>query len=62
MLFDTYLPTYAGLLLSLLMIFFGQAFRVNWKNKKNNWVLKAWVYGLISSISFFIIVLVPLDL
>jgi hypothetical protein len=43
------------------MIFFGQAFRINWKNKKNMWILKAWIYGLLSSTSFFILILVPLD-
>tara|TARA_B100000780_G_scaffold245861_1_gene190101 strand:+ start:150 stop:284 length:135 start_codon:yes stop_codon:yes gene_type:complete len=44
------------------MIFFGRAFRENWKNKNDGWLLKAWVYGLISSTSFFIIALVPLDI
>ncbi len=62
MLPDIYLPSYVGLILSLLMIFSGQAFRINWKNKKNRWVLKAWIYGLLSSTSFFILVLIPLDL
>jgi multisubunit Na+/H+ antiporter MnhB subunit len=62
MLPDIYLPSYVGLILSLSMIFSGQAFRINWKNKKNRWVLKAWVYGLLSSISFFILILVPLDI
>jgi|CoawatStandDraft_6_1074263.scaffolds.fasta_scaffold04313_4 sterol desaturase/sphingolipid hydroxylase (fatty acid hydroxylase superfamily) len=62
MLPDINLPSYAGLILSLLMIFSGQAFRMNWKNKKNRWVLKAWIYGLLSSTSFFILVLVPFDM
>tara|TARA_B100000768_G_scaffold78874_1_gene75002 strand:+ start:322 stop:456 length:135 start_codon:yes stop_codon:yes gene_type:complete len=43
------------------MIFFGQAFRANWKNKNDKWVLKAWIYGLISSSSFIVLALVPLD-
>ena len=62
MLSDIYLPQYTGLILIILMVFFGRAFRENWKKKKNKWVLKAWIYGLISSSSFFIIALVPLDL
>ena len=62
MLPDIYLPSYIGLLLSLSMIIFGQAFRVNWKNKKNKWIFKAWIYGLLSSVSFFILVLVPFDM
>ena len=62
MLPDIYLPSYFGLILLLLMIFSGQAFRINWKNKKNGWILKSWVYGLLSSTSFFILVLVPFDI
>lgn len=62
MLPDITLPSYFGLILSLLMIFSGQAFRINWKNKKNRWVLKSWIYGLLCSASFFILVLIPLDL
>ncbi|MDA7545962.1 hypothetical protein N8870_03915 [Alphaproteobacteria bacterium] len=48
----------------VLMIFFGKAFRENWKMKNtvvsNSWLFKSWVFGLLSSISFFIIVLVPM--
>tara|TARA_B110000285_G_C14951786_1_gene527163 strand:- start:687 stop:875 length:189 start_codon:yes stop_codon:yes gene_type:complete len=61
MLLNNYLPSYIGLILVILMIFFGQAFRTNWKNKNDKWVLKAWIYGLISSSSFIVIALVPLD-
>jgi hypothetical protein len=46
------------------MIFFGKAFRENWKMKNtvvsNSWLFKSWFFGLLSSISFFIIVLVPM--
>ena len=53
-----------GLALLVLMILFGKAFRENWKMKDINtvkaWLIKAWIYGLLSSISFFIIVLVPM--
>ena len=53
-----------GLILLVLMVFFGKAFRENWKMKNtvisNSWLLKSWVFGLLSSISFFIIVLVPM--
>jgi hypothetical protein len=62
MLPDIYIPSYIGLILLLSMIFSGQAFRINWKNKKNGWVLKSWIYGLLSSTSFFILVLVPFDM
>ena len=61
MLLNNYLPSYLGLILVILMIFFGQAFRANWKNKNDKWVLKAWIYGLISSSSFIVLALVPLD-
>ena len=53
-----------GLTLLILMVLFGKAFRENWKMKDINtvqaWLIKAWIYGLLSSISFFIIVLVPM--
>ena len=53
-----------GLALLILMVIFGKAFRENWKMKDINtvkaWLIKAWIYGLLSSISFFIIVLVPM--
>ena len=53
-----------GLALLILMIFFGKAFRENWKMKDTKtvkaWLIKAWIYGLLSSISFFIIVLIPM--
>ena len=53
-----------GLFLLILMVFFGKAFRENWKKKNtlisNSWLIKAWTFGLLSSVSFFIIVLVPM--
>jgi hypothetical protein len=58
---NNYLPSYVGLILIIVMIFFGQAFRENWKNKNDGWLLKAWIYGLISFFSFFTIALVPLE-
>jgi hypothetical protein len=42
------------------MIIFGKLFRENWKNKNGKWVIKSWVYGLISAISFFVMVTVPM--
>jgi len=62
MLPDIYLSSHIGLILLLSMVFSGQAFRINWKNKKDRWILKSWIYGLLSSISFFILVLVPFDM
>jgi hypothetical protein len=57
-----YSSSYAGLLLVLLMIFFGRAFRENWKAKEKNWILKSWIYGLISAASFFGIIFIPFDM
>tara|TARA_B100000482_G_C12578557_1_gene286896 strand:- start:316 stop:504 length:189 start_codon:yes stop_codon:yes gene_type:complete len=62
MFFDIHLPSYTGLVLVLAMIFFGHAFRKNWKNKKIGWTLKAWIFGLLSAISFFLLVLLPLNI
>jgi len=52
--------SFEGLLLLLLMIIFGKFFRENWKKKKKNWVIKSWIYGLISSISFFLMISLPM--
>ena len=53
-----------GLILLISMVFFGKAFRENWKLKDKKkikpWIVKAWIFGLLSSISFFVIVLVPM--
>lgn len=57
-----YLPSYAGLFLVLLMIFFGRAFRENWKTKENNWILKSWFYGVFAAASFFGIIFIPFDM
>ncbi len=54
-----YLPSYADLLLILLMIFFGRAFRENWKAKEKNWILKSWIYGVISAATFFGLIFNP---
>ena len=62
MLTDIYLPSYVGLILFLLMIFSGQAFRLNWKDKRNSWILKAWIYGVVSSTSFFILILASYEI
>ena len=56
------LPPYVGLFLILLMIFFGRAFRENWKAKEKNWILKSWIYGAFSAVSFFGIVFIPFDM
>ena len=52
--------SFEGLLLLLSMIIFGKFFRENWKNKKKNWIIRSWIYGLISSISFFLMVSLPM--
>ena len=52
--------SFEGLLLLLSMIIFGKFFKENWKNKKKNWVIRSWVFGLISSISFFLMVSMPM--
>ena len=51
---------FEGLILLIIVVFFGQSFRENWKKKKEGWIFKSWIFGLISSIAFFIIILVPM--
>ena len=50
-----------SLILLIIFIIFGRLFIVNWKNKKEGWQSKAWVYGIIALISFLILAFLPLD-
>ena len=51
-----------GLILLIILIFSGRGFRENWiKKGKKNWIFKSWLYGLISSVSFLILVLIPMS-
>ena len=56
--FFSYSPSYA-LILLIIFIIFGRLFIVNWKNKKEGWQLKAWIYGNISLISFLLLAFLP---
>lgn len=60
--FNLYITPTTSLILILFTIFFGQVFRKNWKDKKNNWVLKSWIYGVVSSTSFFILILASYEI
>jgi hypothetical protein len=51
-----------GIILLLIMIFCGRAFRENWKVQTTGWLSKAWVYGLAAFVSFLIIALIPLQM
>ena len=50
-----------ALFLLIIFIVFGRSFIINLKNKKNDWKRKAWLNGIVSSISFIILVFMPLD-
>jgi hypothetical protein len=50
----------AGIVLLLVMILSGRAFRQNWKAQAVGWQKRAWIYGLPSAISFLTLALVPL--
>ena len=56
----SYSPSKA-LILLIIFIVFGRLFIVNWKNKKKGWRTKAWINGIITLISFFILAFFPLD-
>ena len=45
-----------GIILLLILIFAGKAFRENWINKEKPWVLKSWIYGILSAVCFFVLV------
>ena len=45
-----------GIILLLILIFAGKAFRENWKQQERPWILKSWIYGTLSAVSFLILV------
>ena len=61
MFFDFSYSPFEGFCLLLSMIIFGKLFKENWINKNGKWVVKSWIYGLISSLSFFVMVLLPMN-
>ena len=50
-----------ALILLILFIVFGRSFIINLKNKENDWKRKAWLNGIVSSISFIVLVFMPLE-
>jgi hypothetical protein len=50
----------AGILLLLVMIFSGRAFRENWKAQAQGWVRRAWLYGVPAAAAFLALALIPL--
>lgn len=52
--------SFEGIVLLLIMIIAGKAFRKNWKKQGSRWIMKSWLYGTLSGISFFIIVVFKL--
>ncbi|MEM8569789.1 MAG: hypothetical protein AAGG56_02675 [Pseudomonadota bacterium] len=58
---DFSLTPLSGTLLLLVMVFAGRAFRINWKAQKDGWVRRAWLYGVLVTIAFFFLALVPLQ-
>ena len=59
---DLTFTSFEGVVLLILMVYFGNLFRKNWIKKESYWVLKAWIFGLVSTISFFIIAFFPLKI
>jgi len=49
-----------GLLILIVLIFSGRAFRQNWLKKNKNWIYKSWLFGVISLLSFLILALLPM--
>ena len=50
-----------ALFLLIIFIVFGRSFIINLKNKENDWKRKAWLNGIVSSISFIVLVFMPLE-
>ena len=58
--FLSYSPSNA-LILLIIFIVFGRLFIINWKKQKERWQIKAWIYGILTLISFLILAFLPLD-
>ncbi len=56
---DISLTPISGVLLLLVMIFAGRAFRENWKAQKDGWQRRAWLFGVPAAGCFFALVLLP---
>ena len=52
--------SFEGIILLLIMIIAGKAFRENWNKQGSQWIIKSWLYGILSGISFLIIVVFKL--
>tara|TARA_B100000575_G_scaffold230665_1_gene191672 strand:+ start:237 stop:431 length:195 start_codon:yes stop_codon:yes gene_type:complete len=59
---DLTFTSFEGVVLLIVMVYFGNLFRRNWIKKEDFWVLKAWIFGLASTISFLIIAFFPLKI
>lgn len=57
----TSLSPIAGIVLLLVMLFCGRAFRENWKAQAEGWQKKAWLYGCLAFLAFLPIAFLPLD-
>ncbi len=51
-----------GVILLLVMIFSGRAFRNNWKRQEPGWKKRSWLYGIPAGLSFAALAFIPLDL
>jgi hypothetical protein len=59
---DLSLTPAAGILLLLVMIFAGRAFRQTWKAQRPGWVSRAWAFGLAAALAFLALALIPLEM
>ena len=50
-----------ALFLLIIFIVFGRSFIIILKNKKHDWKRKAWFNGIVSTISFIVLVFMPLE-
>lgn len=61
MLDDLTLSPAAGVILLLVMIFTGRAFRQNWKAQAPGWKKRAWIYGVPAALCFMALAFIPLE-
>lgn len=54
--FFSAIPSWFGVILLVLFAVAGRLFKDTWKNKQNGWQIRCWTYGLISFLSFAVMV------
>lgn len=57
---DLYFTPLVATLLFVAVVGFGYRYRENWKQQKEGWILRAWLYGIPAGMGILALAFVPL--